>query len=63
MTDATAAKAEERKPFNVSCGDCSHTWAAAYLPMEATKFARVTSKLHCPNCGAGSKRIFVAKSP
>ena len=60
---AAPATGEERKPFNVNCAECSHTWAAAYLPMEVTKFAKVTSNLHCPNCGAGSKKIFVAKSP
>lgn len=42
-----------KKPFFVMCGDsnCKHCWPAAYLPMEASKFARATMNLRCPMCG------------
>lgn len=52
---------EPRKPFWVKCLDCSHVWAAAYVPMEVSKFCKAVGKLHCPNCAAGAKRITPAK--
>lgn len=53
---------QERRPFNVTCGACGHTWAAAYLPLEIRKFAATTKSLRCPSCAAGPKEIFVAKA-
>ena len=47
-----------RNPFTVQCGECQHVWAAAWLPMEAGLFGKVTSNLHCPSCGNGPKGIF-----
>lgn len=47
----------------VHCADCSHSWIAAHLPMEAGKLARVTRRLLCPKCAAPSKRIYLGKAP
>lgn len=49
-----------KQGFWVKCRACNHTWIAAYLPMEATKFAKV-AKARCPMCAASPKNIFVAK--
>lgn len=57
MTDAA-----DRNPFNVRCGKCSHVWTAAWLPMEASVFAKLAGRLHCPNCGNGPKQLFAAPS-
>jgi hypothetical protein len=52
---------EERKPFWVKCGKCSHCWAPAYAPMPLEEFAKATGRAICPMCGNGPKNIFVAK--
>jgi hypothetical protein len=49
-----------KSPFNVRCGDCQHVWAAAWLPMEMFKVAKIVRHLTCPKCAAPSKRIFMA---
>lgn len=51
---------EPRKPFWVKCSACQHIWAAAYAPMEASKFAKAINSC-CPNCAQGPKGIFIAK--
>lgn len=51
---------EGGQPFWVTCGGCKHTWAAAYLPMEAHLFAKV-AKQCCPMCAGEPKNIFIAK--
>jgi len=51
---------DTRSPFNVQCDKCQHVWTAAWLPMEARTFAKVTARLHCPSCGNGPKEIFAA---
>jgi len=56
-----AEPATQRDPFNVRCGKCGHVWTAAWLPMEASLFAKVTGKPHCPSCGNGPKAIYVAQ--
>lgn len=55
-----AASKEAKKPFWVECRKCRHQWAAAYLPMEASLFAKA-AKATCPMCGNGPNGIFVAK--
>ena len=50
---------DERKPFWVKCVKCSHCWAAAYLPMDVSTFARVAKTAGCPMCG--DKKPIVAK--
>jgi hypothetical protein len=52
--------APDRKPFLVQCGKCQHVWAAAYLPMEVSLFAKA-AKAVCPMCGNGPKGIFIPK--
>lgn len=45
---------EPKKPFWVRCSAeaCGHCWPAAYLPMEASTFAKLTMRCACPKCGA-----------
>lgn len=52
---------EQRTPFNVKCGACQHSWQAATLPMPVGRMASLLKGLHCPNCGADSKQIFVGE--
>lgn len=40
------------KPLTVHCGDCSHEWVAAWLPMTVDKLLRVAGKPHCPRCAS-----------
>lgn len=54
MTDA-----EERRAFWGRCIPCGHTWAVAYMPMEARAFCRATKRACCPMCG--STKIAVPK--
>lgn len=51
---------DAKQPFWVRCGACQHTWAAAYLPMEAQVFAKV-ARASCPMCGGGARNVFIAK--
>lgn len=63
MTDElTPSLAPPRSPFNVRCEACTHVWTAAWLPMEAGLFARLTARLFCPSCGRGGVAIKVATS-
>jgi hypothetical protein len=57
ITEATPEA--ERKPFNVTCGKCQHSWPALYTPMEMGAASRVLKDLRCPMCGAPSKHIFM----
>ncbi len=59
----TVGAKEEKKPFHVNCGDCGHTWALFYFPMEMGKTAKVSKKAICPMCAASGKRIFVGPAP
>lgn len=36
----------------VHCGECGHSWIAAYLPLEVSKFALILSRAICPKCAA-----------
>ena len=63
MTDELTPSLEGRRPFNARCGKCSHTWPAAWLPMEMSLVAKLTIGIHCPACGNGPKGIFVATTP
>ena len=51
---------ESRKPFLTACSSCGHVWAAAWIPMEVSKFAKVTRGLACPMCAAGGRKILIA---
>lgn len=51
---------ERKTPFWVKCEACGHAWAAAYLPMEASDFAKC-AKAHCPMCAASPKQVLIAK--
>jgi len=51
---------ESRKPFWVQCPKCSHCWAAAYMPIDAETFAKLTKRAACPMCGT-TKGIGIAK--
>ncbi|WP_022727262.1 hypothetical protein [Fodinicurvata sediminis] len=44
----------ERRPFTVHCGDCSHQWIVAYLPMLVEDFMKIAGKPHCPMCASGN---------
>jgi len=46
----------------VKCADCDHVWTAVHLPMEMAKAARLLKNTSCPNCAAGSKRVFLASA-
>ncbi len=50
----------DRRPFWVECGNCRHRWAAAYLPMEVSMFAKA-AKASCPMCCNGPEGIFIPK--
>lgn len=52
---------DQRQPFWVKCKADGHVWAVAFVPMEATTFARVLGTGRCPWCGAGPKGITIAK--
>lgn len=41
----------DKKPFWLECVGCAHTWIAAYLPMEVSRFVRLTKGASCPMCG------------
>lgn len=58
MTAQLATSAKE--PLLVHCGECSHEWAAAYLPMSVDIFVTL-GKSPCPMCGA--KKVFVGPLP
>jgi len=46
----------------VHCGSCGHEWIAAYLPMDASKFAKVLARQACAKCGE-TKKIFMGQKP
>lgn len=52
-----------RAPMNVRCGACDHVWAVAYMPMEVSQLARIIRAARCPNCGAGSRQMFIYQEP
>lgn len=54
---------EKKAPFNVRCEPCGYIWTAAWLPMPMGRLAKLTGSLHCPNCGNGPKKIFLAAMP
>lgn len=49
-----------KQPMHVHCGDCSHEWVCAYLPLPATKLVPLM-KARCPSCG--SKRVNMGLLP
>jgi ssDNA-binding Zn-finger/Zn-ribbon topoisomerase 1 len=49
---------QEGSKLWVTCPTCPHTWAAAHLPMEMGKVARLMKGLHCPKCGGA--KMFMA---
>ena len=51
---------EEKKPFWVHCGKCSHQWAPIYLPVTAETVGKLTHN-QCPMCG--SKKVLVGEFP
>lgn len=53
----------EKTPVEVHCGECKHSWAAFYLPMEAGKVGKIGRSLRCPMCAATAKRIFLGPAP
>lgn len=46
------------KELRGSCGECSHVWTLAYLPMDLTKVADICKRAICPACAC--KKVFVA---
>jgi rubredoxin len=49
-----------RQPQHARCDTCGHVFVAVYLPMELRKYAQILKALHCPLCGADSKKVFVS---
>ena len=48
--------AENKEPFFVHCGKCSHEWVAAFLPLPIDAFVKL-GKSPCPMCGKNSVMI------
>jgi ribosomal protein S27AE len=42
------------------CGKCGHVQVGAILPMEMAKVGRLLRKAYCVNCGADSRKLFLA---
>ncbi|MDP2322511.1 MAG: hypothetical protein Q8N51_00585 [Gammaproteobacteria bacterium] len=53
------AMPDARTPLRVRCHLCSHSWIAAYVPMELVLFVKLVKGLRCPMCAADSKSIFL----
>ena len=60
MAADLVATTEAKEPFLVHCGECSHEWAIAFLPMPVDTFAKL-AKARCPMCG--SKKVFIGAVP
>ena len=52
-----AERLRTREPVPGKCLDCGEEWTVAYLPIDLMLFAKILSGVHCPNCGAGPKRL------
>jgi len=63
MSASDESAPEGKTPFVVHCGDCRHTWTAAWAPMEVGKFGRLLKGLRCPACAGDPKRIFCGPAP
>lgn len=37
--------------LKLQCGECSHVWIAAPLPIEVNELVRITRHSCCPACG------------
>lgn len=48
----------DRRPMEVHCGDCKHTWAALYTPLPLADVAKILRNQRCPLCAAEPDRIF-----
>jgi len=59
LPDDLIDKIDERKPFRVRCGKCSHKWIAAYTPMQMGPMAKVLKAIRCPMCAETARNIFV----
>ena len=57
---APILKTADKEPFNVRCGECKHTWTAAYTPLSLVTMGELLQGLHCPMCGIDSSKIFAA---
>lgn len=51
----------ERRPFWPSARAAGICWVAAYLPLEAGKFARLVRRARCPMCAAAGRRVAIAR--
>lgn len=48
----------QRRPFNVRCGSCEHTFTPLYTPMAMLTAAKILKDARCPKCGAGADQLF-----
>lgn len=54
----------EDKRMHVQCGECdTHFATEDTFPMDARKLSRVVRKTKCPECGAGSKKLYLRPTP
>ncbi|WPM83118.1 hypothetical protein R5W60_21730 (plasmid) [Brucella pseudintermedia] len=49
----------QKEQLRARCGDCSHVWVVAHLPMELTKVAGLMKSAACPACAG--KNLFLAQ--
>lgn len=54
---ARAERLRTREPVGAKCLECGEEWTVAYLPIDLMLLAKILSGVHCPNCGAGPKRL------
>ena len=53
-------KLPKKRPFQVYCADCRHTWAAFYTPIILALVIRFKN-ICCPMCA--SRKVFCGKAP
>ena len=49
------------KRMHFRCGECKTDFSTvdAVFPMDAKKLTKLVRETKCPNCGAGSKRLYL----
>jgi ribosomal protein S27AE len=49
------------KRMHLHCGECETNFstADAVFPMDVRKLTKLVRETKCPNCGAGSKRLYL----
>lgn len=48
------------KRMHLECGDCKTDFSTdPVFPMDVRKLNKLVREIKCPNCGAGSKRLYL----